>query len=148
MNKHTQTPWCICYNHDDSWQGPDRTYTVKSGSKDLFYDEPYYNRAPVKCDAERIVKCVNLIAELEQKGITIEQLEKLANGDAWIAEYVNQASVKQDKVCLGISTLNKKAEFNFAYKGRGFVNFNFIKPTHIMTFNGKTDVPKPKENEQ
>lgn len=36
---------------------------------------------------EAIEKCVDLIYRLEQKGIAVEQLEKLISGEAWIAEW-------------------------------------------------------------
>lgn len=79
MNKHTETPWFVFEAYDCDLLI--RSKKWKCNGVD-YYDECIAvvpaDDGNYKENAEHIVKCVNLVAELEQKGITIEQLEKLA----------------------------------------------------------------------
>lgn len=75
MNKHTPTPW-----HVDKiirTMVRDATKLIVCRCESSYSADDDIRIA----NTEYIVKCVNLISELEQKGITLEQLEKLASGE-------------------------------------------------------------------
>lgn len=64
---------------------------------------------------------INLVSRLEKQGITLEQLEKLAKGEAWVAEWKELSTME------GLITITNG--------------------DLALTFNGKTDVPTPEEGE-
>lgn len=145
--KHTPTPWKI--NNTTGFMTAIYTEDESKWIGNLALQGLHWSEA--EANAQHIVKCINLIGELEEKGITLEQLEKLASGEDWVAEYIDQKEVKEMTRALGFNFSEFGAHATLSLKSPKSTScyviapWVFIKPTHVMTFNGKTDVPTPED---
>lgn len=95
-----------------------------------------YSTSGLKEDAQ---KAFQLLYDLSKAGITTEQLEKLARGEAWVAEWLQADSGLEHKwEYEAILSQNGVFLIDTYFDARKGDNF-------LMLFNGSSEIPTPKE---
>ena len=88
---------------------------------------------------------------LLEAGVTLEQLDALTKGEAWIAEWkdIETAFPNQLRVLVNVPPYGSStAHFNMEdrWQCHSILNYEAI-PDKVMTFNGGLEIPQPKEGE-